>query len=125
MSAQTTESTTQVFDVVKQVLSIILVAAGMAAFYHFSDYSLLYRVLGLVVVVMAALGLVLSTALGKNVWNFVLESKQEVRRVVWPTREETMKTTWMVVLMVFLVGLGLWGIDTVLFFGIRFLTGQV
>ena len=125
MSAQTAESATQVFDVVKQVISILFVVAGVAAFYYFSDFSLLYRVLGLVTLVLAAIGLIFTTQVGKNVWVFILESKQEVRRVVWPTREETVRTTLMVVVMVFVVGLVLWCLDMFLFWGIRLLTGQV
>ncbi len=125
MSAQTAESATQVFDVVKQVISILFVVAGVAAFYYFSDFSLLYRVLGLVALVLAAIGLIFTTQVGENVWVFILESKQEVRRVVWPTREETIRTTLMVVVMVFVVGLVLWCLDMFLFWGIRLLTGQV
>jgi preprotein translocase subunit SecE len=125
MSAQTAESTTQVFDVVKQVISIIFVVAGVAAFYYFSEFSLLYRVLGLVVAVLVAMAMVLTTAMGQNIWSFILESKQEVRRVVWPTREETVRTTLMVFVMVFVVGLVLWCLDMFLFWGIRILTGQV
>jgi preprotein translocase subunit SecE len=125
MSAQTAESTTQVFDVVKQVISIIFVVAGVAAFYYFSEISLLYRVLTLVATVLMAMGLVLTTGAGRNVWGFILDSKQEVRRVVWPTREETIRTTLMVFVMVFIVGLVLWCLDMFLFWGIRILTGQV
>lgn len=125
MSAQTAESTTQVFDVVKQVISIIFVVAGVAAFYYFSDFSLLYRVLGLVAVVLASIGLVFTTDAGRNLWGFILESKQEVRRIVWPTREETVRTTLAVAVMVFVVGFVLWGLDAFLFFAIRHLTGQV
>ena len=125
MSVQTAESATQVFDVVKQVISILFVVAGVSAFYYFSDFSLLYRVLGLVALVLAAIGLIFTTQVGKNVWVFILESKQEVRRVVWPTREETIRTTLMVVVMVFVVGLVLWCLDMFLFWGIRLLTGQV
>ena len=125
MSAQAAESTTQVFDVVKQVISIIFVVAGVTAFYHFSDISLLYRVLVLVAAVLVAIGLVLTTTTGHGVWDFILESKQEVRRVVWPTREETFRTTLMVFVMAFVVGVVLWLLDMALFQGIRFLTGQV
>jgi len=62
--------------------------------------------------------------LGRNVWGFVLESKQEVRKVVWPTREETFRTTLLVFGMVFIVGLILWLLDMFLFWGVRLLTGQ-
>ena len=125
------EPATSVGDIVKQVISVILVVAGVAAFYYFStDHSyfkevrLLYRVLGLIVIVLMALGMMLTTDLGRTVWNFMLESKQEVRKVVWPTREETMRTTLLVFAMVFIVGLILWLLDMFLFWGVRLLTGQ-
>lgn len=118
------EATTSVLDVVKQVLSVVFVAAGVAAFYYFSDVQLLYRVLGLVGIVIIVLGIMLTTDIGRNVWGFVLESKQEVRKVVWPTREETMRTTLLVFAMVFIVGLILWLLDMFLFWGVRLLTGQ-
>ncbi len=118
------EATGAVFDIVKQAFSLILVIAGIAAFYYFSEFSLLYRVLGIVAIVVMALGLMLTTDVGRNVWAFMLESKQEVRKVVWPTRQETTQTTLMVFAMVFIVGLILWLLDMFLFWGIRMLTGQ-
>ncbi|MDO9169013.1 MAG: preprotein translocase subunit SecE [Methylobacter sp.] len=118
------EASTSVSDVVKQVFSVIFVVAGVAAFYYFSEISLLYRVLGLVVVILVVVGLVLTTGLGQNLLGFVLEAKQEVRKVIWPTREETIRTTLLVFAMVFIVGLILWLLDMFLFWGVRFLTGQ-
>lgn len=118
------EATTSVLDVVKQVLSVVFVAAGVAAFYYFSEVLLLYRVLGLVAIIIVVLGIMLTTDIGRNVWGFVLESKQEVRKVIWPTREETMRTTLLVFAMVFIVGLILWLLDMFLFWGVRLLTGQ-
>jgi preprotein translocase subunit SecE len=123
MSTQA-EASTSVFDVVKQVFSVVFVAAGVAAFYYFSEVLLLYRVLGLVALMLVVVGVMLTTMLGRNVWAFVLESKQEVRKVVWPTREETMRTTLLVFAMVFIVGLILWLLDMSLFWGVRLLTGQ-
>ena len=125
------EPATSVVDIVKQVFSVVFVVAGVAAFYYFStdhyyfkEVRLLFRVLGLVVIVLMALGMMLTTDVGRTVWNFVLESKQEVRKVVWPTREETMRTTLLVFAMVFIVGLILWLLDMFLFWGVRLLTGQ-
>ena len=118
------EATSTVFDIVKQAFSLILVIAGIAAFYYFSESLLLYRVLGIVVVVLMALALMLTTDIGRSVWSFMLESKQEVRKVVWPSRQETTQTTLMVFAMVFIVGLILWLLDMFLFWGIRVLTGQ-
>jgi preprotein translocase subunit SecE len=118
------ETTASVVDIVKQIFSMILVVAGVAAFYYFSEIQLLYRVLGLVAAVLIALGLLLTTEIGRSVWDFILESRQEVRKVVWPNREETIRTTLLVFAMVFIVGLVLWLLDMFLFWGVRLLTGQ-
>ncbi len=118
------EAETSVIDVLKQVFALLLVSAAIVGFYYFSEFSLLYRVLGLVAVFVLALVVMLTTDVGRNVWAFMLESKQEVRKVVWPSRAETMQTTLMVFAMVFIVGLILWLLDMFLFWGIQTLTGQ-
>lgn len=119
------EAPTALFDVVKQVFSVVFVVAALAAFYYFSEaIPLVYRVVGLLIVVLAVVGLMLTTSIGKSVWLFILEAKQEVRKVVWPTREETMRTTLLVFAMVTIVGLILWFLDMFLFWGVRLLTGQ-
>jgi preprotein translocase subunit SecE len=119
------EVSVSVFDVVKQVFSVVFVVAGVAAFYYFSDdVSLLYRVLGLIIILLMVSVMMLTTDMGRNVWGFVLESKQEVRKVVWPSRDETMRTTLLVFAMVMVVGLVLWLLDMFLFWGVRLLTGQ-
>lgn len=118
------EAQTPVFDIVKQVFSVLLVIGAVAAFYIFSEIPLLYRVLGLLVIMVAVLGLMFTTDLGKSVWVFFLESRQEVRKVVWPNRDETTRTTMLVIAMVFTVGFILWLLDMFLFWGVRLLTGQ-
>ncbi len=125
------QSSVSITDILKQILSVVLVISGIAAFYYFSadhadfkEVALLYRVLGLIAIMSVVLGVMLTTELGQSVWEFAVESRQEVRKVVWPTREETMRTTLLVFAMVFVVGLILWVLDMFLFWGIRFLTGQ-
>jgi preprotein translocase subunit SecE len=118
------EAPTEVFDIVKQVFSAVFMVAGLAAFYYFSEVQLLYRVLGLLVVVLIVLGMMLTTNLGRSLWGFILESRIEVRKVVWPSRDETTRTTLLVFAMVFVVGLILWVLDMFLFWGVRLLTGQ-
>jgi preprotein translocase subunit SecE len=123
MNAQA-EQVTSVADVVKLVVSPLLVVLGVVAFYHFSDLLLIYRVLGLVVIVGASVAIAFTTDKGQSVWQFVLESKQEVRRVVWPTRDETVRTTLLVFAMVFIVGLILWLLDMFLFWAVQLLMSQ-
>jgi preprotein translocase subunit SecE len=119
------EAPTAISDVVKKAFSVVFVVVGVAAFYYFSETPLLFRVIGLIVAVLIAAGLMLTTELGKGVWQFALEAKQEVRKVVWPTREETMRTTLLVFAMVTVVGLILWFLDMFLFWAVRLVTGQV
>lgn len=125
MNTQAETPTSPMLDVVKQALSVVLVVAGVAAFYYFSEtVPLLYRVIGLVVLMAGVVGLMFTTAIGQETWQFMLDSKQEVKKVVWPTREETMRTTLLVIAMVTVVGLILWLLDMFLFWGVRLLTGQ-
>ena len=123
MTAQS-ESKTSALDVVRQVLAFVLVIAGIVGFYFFSDQSLLYRVLALVGVVVLSAYLVFSTDAGRKIWAFMKESRIEVRKVIWPSRQETTQTTVIVFVMVFLVGIVLWLLDMFLFWGVRMLTGQ-
>jgi preprotein translocase subunit SecE len=118
------EASTNVFDVVKQVFSVVFVIAGIAAFYHFSDVKLIYRVLGLLAVSGGVVAMLATTAWGHTITAFVSDSKIEVRKIVWPTRDETTRTTLLVFAMVSIVSLVLWLLDTFLFWGVRLLTGQ-
>jgi preprotein translocase subunit SecE len=121
MNSQAKEVTSNV-DVLKYILSLVLISAGVVAFYQFSEYSQLYRVLGMVAIVIVALTIMLTTALGHHSWVFAQEARQEVRKVVWPTRQETMQTTLMVFAMVIIVGFIIWLLDTFLFWVITSLT---
>ncbi|MGH8475429.1 MAG: preprotein translocase subunit SecE [Methylococcales bacterium] len=123
MTAQA-ESRTRILDVIRQVAAGFLVVTGIAGFYYFSDQSLLYRVLALVALVIAATALIYTTEFGQRIWGFMKESRIEVRKVIWPSRQETQQTTLIVFVMVVIVGLVLWLLDMFLFWGVSMLTGQ-
>jgi preprotein translocase subunit SecE len=123
MAAQA-EPNGSLFDTVKLLLAITLLIAGIAGFYYFSSYALVYRVFGILAVAGMSVGLVFTTAIGQTAWGFIKESKTEVRKVIWPTRQETMQATMLVVALVFIVGLILWLMDMFLFWGVGILTGQ-
>ena len=123
MSARA-ESTSSGLDTVELVLAVALLIAGIVGFYHFADKSLVYRVLGLLAAGLTGVALMLTTAMGRAFTSFLVESRVEVRKVIWPTRQETMQSTLVVVALVFLVGLILWTLDAGLFWGISLLTGQ-
>jgi preprotein translocase subunit SecE len=111
-------------DTTKLVMSVALVVIGIWAFYFFAGYSLLLRVIGLLVLAGGAAAIALTTHPGRQLWRFAIDSRMEVRKVVWPTRQETIQTTLIVMVMVFLLGVLLWLFDMVLMSILRFLTGQ-
>jgi preprotein translocase subunit SecE len=111
-------------DKVKLTIAVLLLAAGVAGFYYFADQSLLMRVLGLLVVAGVSLAIAYQTAAGQRTWGFVTASQIEVKKVVWPTRKETLQTTGIVLLMVLLAAIFMWALDSTLLWLVRLLTGQ-
>ena len=108
MSSEVTASR---FDSLKWIVVTVLVAVAVVGNSYFSDESLLYRVLGIVAVSIVAGLVALQTAKGAAFWALVKGSRTEIRKVVWPTRQETVQTTMIVVVFVVLVALLLWGLD--------------
>jgi preprotein translocase subunit SecE len=112
------------FDTLKLVVAAVLLIAGIYGFYYFAGYSTLLRVVGLLVVSGIAVAVALQTAQGRRFWQFAGDARTEVRKVVWPTRQETMQTTLVVIVMVLILGIILWLFDMMLMGILRFLTGQ-
>lgn len=120
------ETEIQVFrwDPIKWSLIWSLVVAGIAANYYFSSVLLAYRLTAWLVFLCVLLLIVAQTAKGQKCWTFAREARMELRKVVWPTRQETIRTTLIVVAVVVIVALFLWGLDAFLLWGAGFLTGQ-
>lgn len=111
-------------DNFKLVIAVLLVASGIVAFHYFETYSALLRVIGLLLVGSLAVVLVYQTAIGRQLWQFFLDSKMEVDKVVWPTQDETIQTTVIVVAMVLVMSILLWLFDALLVLIVQYLTGQ-
>ena len=101
-------------DWLKWLFVTALLAGGVFANWYYQDEPLLIRVVGLLVVAALAVLVALQTARGRNIWTLLKESRTEVRRVVWPTNQETTQTTMVVLLLVFVFALILWGLDSLL-----------
>ena len=123
MNASTEESGSG-FDTVKLIAVVALLAAGVYGFYSFVDQPLWVRLAGLLVVIGVAVFVALQTAVGRTIWQFATDSRAEVRKVVWPTRQETLQTLLIITIAVLLTALFLWAIDSLLFMIVRYLTGQ-
>ncbi len=111
------------FDLVKLVVAALVVVAAIVGFYIFEDQSTPLRVAGLLAAVGVAAWIGLQTEPGRNLWSFLQDAQLEVRKVVWPTRQETIQTTLLVIAVVILAALILWGLDAVLGWAIRQVIG--
>jgi len=111
-------------DRIKLFVAFLVVVAGIVGFYYYDDQALLYRVLGLLALVLVAIGIGMTTALGKSSWKFLQDARTEVRKVVWPTRKETSQTTLLIMASVVVVGIMLWALDSLLLWAVELLTGQ-
>ncbi len=111
-------------DTVKLGLSLLIAIAALVAFYFYADQSLLYRVVGLLAAAGISVAIALQTEKGRQIWGYFQDAQIEVRKVVWPTRQETLQTTLIVILMVVLVAIILWLLDMFLGWAIGSLMGH-
>ena len=112
MSTNTETASSSSLDWLKWLLVIALVVGGVLGNWYFRDESLLYRVLVLVVVGVFAGFIAIQTTRGRAAWTLMKEARTEIRRVVWPTRQETTQTTLIVLLLVLIFSFILWLLDS-------------
>jgi preprotein translocase subunit SecE len=101
-------------DTVKLAVSLTILIGGLVAFYYYADASKLLRVGGVIAAVVVAIAVAFQTDKGRQVSSFIREAQIEVRKVVWPTREETTQTTMVVIIVVVIFALLLWLLDLML-----------
>ena len=89
-----------------------LIGFGVFGNWYYQDESLLFRVLALIGGAITAVGIALQTERGRTTWSLLKESRSEIRRVVWPTRDETLQTTMVVLVLVLAFSLILWLLDS-------------
>ena len=108
---------TNAADVAKLVLALLVLVAGIVAYSWFGrdgSISSSVRLLGVLAALVIALAIAAFTALGRRVRHFIGESQFEMRKVVWPTRDETIKTTGIIIVVVIVLSLLLGLIDLIL-----------
>lgn len=121
-NAETPDSS-NALDTVKWVVTFVLLAAAVVGNYLYGELSVVARAAGVIVLIAAALGVAATTFKGKAAIIFARESRMEVRKVVWPTRQETMQTTLIVLAVSIVMALVLWGIDGIMVRLVAFVTG--
>ncbi|ORT50772.1 preprotein translocase subunit SecE [Vibrio sp. qd031] len=121
-NAETPESSGAA-DILKWIIAFALLAAAVVGNYLYGELSVVIRTAAVVVLIAAALGVAALTVKGKQAITFAKESRMEIRKVVWPTRQETMQTTLIVLAVSVVMALVLWGIDGIMVRLVAFVTG--
>ena len=98
-------------DKLKLAAAALIVVAAVAVFYVFGGSSALLRTGIVIVSVIVGAGVALTSELGRNAWQFTVGMRTEIRKVVWPSRRETIQSTMVVIVLVILIGLYLWLLD--------------
>jgi preprotein translocase subunit SecE len=98
------DSKPTVIDTVLLLLSVVILVGSIFAYYYYSNESLLYRSIGVLVAFIAAIWIALQSAQGRTLWAFIQGSRVELRKVVWPTREETLQTSLIVLVFTAIMG---------------------
>ncbi len=109
-------------DNIKLVIAVVLMASAITLFYTYAEYSNLLRVLGLLAATGLSLFIASKSAIGGAALSYVRDTQVEVRKVVWPTRQDTVRTTLLVIVMVMVAAVMLWAVDSLLGWAVRALT---
>jgi preprotein translocase subunit SecE len=121
--SEKTENQSNALDMFKWVVVFALLAGLVTANTVYGEISVLYRAIAAVVVVVIAGFIAASTEKGSTFLSFAKESRTEVRKVVWPTRQEANQTTLIVLAATLVMALILWGLDGIIVRVVGFITG--
>jgi len=111
-------------DIAKLALGIVVAIAGLAGFYYLSAQSPAIRWLAVLVGLAIGAAIALQSHYGRRFWQFVQAARVELRKVVWPNRQETVQTTIVVFVFVIVSGVFFWLLDILLGWLTKQLTGQ-
>ena len=117
------ENASNPLDTVKWVLVFVLLGGLIYGYTTYADVSVLYRALAAVGIAVVALFIASTTLKGQNFLTFAKEARMEVRKVVWPTRQEVVRMTLIILAATAVVGLMLYFIDMIIVWAIGLITG--
>ena len=118
------ETEKTLLDTVKLLLAGAVLLGGVVGYYYYPEISVVLRALGVLVALAIAVVIALQSVQGQALWRFIQGSRVEMRKVVWPTREEAIQTTIAVLVFALIMGVFFWLLDLFLLWFTRFLTGQ-
>jgi preprotein translocase subunit SecE len=123
MNASTESQPSGSLDFLKWSIVLLLLAGAVAGNYIYGEQSILIRAVAVVVAIVFAGIVAMQTDKGRRAVIFAKESKTEIRKVVWPTRQEAVQTTGIVLVATVIMSIVMWGLDSVLFWLVGFVTG--
>ena len=121
MVANKLEIETNKNDLIKWILASIIFIGSLFAFYYFDQFPIIYRVLGLIGVVILDFVILFNTEKVKRLRVFTYDARVELKKVVWSTKAEVIQTTVIVFVVVIIMSVLLWLLDKLLGAGIKFL----
>ncbi len=107
-------------DIMKLLLALAILVLGVVGYYYYAAQPDLYRVLGMVGAAIVAAVIFFTTTSGRSLKGFLKNARTEVKKVVWPTRQEAIQTTVAVLVGVMIMGVFLWMLDMFLGWAVRF-----
>ena len=125
MNTGTTESSESgIIDIIKLLAAATILVSGLFAYYYYIEISLPLRVLFVLGAVVVGIGVAMTSIQGKRLLTFIQGSRIEIRKVVWPTKQETTQTAIAVFVFTLLLALFFWGLDSFLLWLTRTLVGS-
>ncbi len=103
-------------DVGKLIASIAILLSSIVVYYSFPQISIVIRALTIIFSLVVSSFIFLQTIRGKILWDFLQGSRVEIRKVIWPTKQETIQTTLTVFVFVLILGIFFWLLDFLLLF---------
>jgi preprotein translocase subunit SecE len=117
------DSKPTIMDSMLLLIAVAIVVGSIFAYYYYAEAWVLLRSIGVLIALGVAIWVAMQSAQGRTLWAFIQGSRVELRKVVWPTREETVQTTLIVLVFATIMGTFFWLLDIFLLWFTRFLTG--
>ncbi len=125
MTTTTQETSESGFlDIIKLLLAAGVLVGGLYSYYYFLEIALPLRVLMVLGGLAAGITVAMSSTQGQRLWAFIQGARIEIRKVVWPTKQETTQTAIAVFVFTLIMALFFWGLDSFLLWLTRTLVGS-
>ena len=117
------ESQSGVLDIIKLLVAAGVLVGGLYGYYYLIEWSLPLRVLLVLGGLIVGIAIAMTSTQGQRLWAFIQGSRVEIRKVVWPTKQETTQTAIAVFVFTLVMALFFWGLDSLLLWLTRTLVG--